>query len=144
MRTEGVLARVKQVRPSRLGWVALCPAHLDRSPSLSIREGEDGRTLVHCFAGCTVGSIVAALGLKLSDLFAAPYSPGDSKPIIVRRAAQQIADLRSRLTPTERETEVPVTVVYCDQGHLDAGIARALALAVVKREIVQALLSDSR
>jgi hypothetical protein len=137
MRTDGVLARLKLVRPSRLGWVALCPAHPDRSPSLSIREGDDGRTLVHCFAGCSVDSIVAALGLKLSDLFATPRSPGDAKPMVVRRAAQQIADLRSRLTPTERET--PVAVILCDPRSLDAGLMRALALAV-EGEIVQAVL----
>lgn len=33
-------------------WTACCPAHNDRSPSLSIREEAAGRVLVHCFAGC--------------------------------------------------------------------------------------------
>jgi hypothetical protein len=49
--------------------LALCPAHPDKSPSLSIREGTDGRILLHDFAGCEPQAIVAALGLRLSDLF---------------------------------------------------------------------------
>lgn len=49
--------------------LALCPAHPDKSPSLSIREGNDGRILLHDFAGCEPRAIVAALGLTLGDLF---------------------------------------------------------------------------
>jgi hypothetical protein len=51
------------------GWIANCSAHEDRSPSLSITEGEDGRLLLHCFAGCQVHDILAAVGLTVSDLF---------------------------------------------------------------------------
>ena len=50
-------------------WLARCPAHDDSSPSLSIRELEDGRTLIHCFAGCDALSVVHAVGLEMSDLF---------------------------------------------------------------------------
>lgn len=49
---------------------ALCPAHEDRSPSLSCSEGDDGRALVHCWAGCTVNEVCAALDLEIKDLFA--------------------------------------------------------------------------
>ena len=53
------------------------PAHADRSPSLSICEGHDGRVLVHCFAGCTADQVVSALGLARRHLFAGPPpSPG--------------------------------------------------------------------
>ena len=58
---------VKQTGPGK--WLARCPAHEDRSPSLSIRETDDCRVLVHDFAGCSVDSICAAVGLELSDLF---------------------------------------------------------------------------
>jgi hypothetical protein len=54
------------------GWLAHCPAHEDKVPSLSISEGQDGRALVKCFAGCTPESIVAALGLRMTDLFNDP------------------------------------------------------------------------
>jgi hypothetical protein len=36
---------------------------------LSVREGDDGRVLIHCHAGCPVDEVVAALGLELHDLF---------------------------------------------------------------------------
>lgn len=49
--------------------MARCPAHDDQKASLSIGEGTDGRILVKCFAGCLAEDIVAACGLKLSDLF---------------------------------------------------------------------------
>ena len=61
------LDRIRETGPGR--WIACCPAHDDRSPSLSIRELEDGRILLHDFAGCEVHSILNAVGLTFSDLF---------------------------------------------------------------------------
>lgn len=49
-------------------WQARCPAHEDKSPSLSIRETDD-KILIHCFSGCAPASICEALGLSLKDLF---------------------------------------------------------------------------
>jgi hypothetical protein len=54
---------------------AHCPAHDDRSPSMSIAEGSDGRVLLHCFGGCPTDSILAILNLSHRDLFAMPSSP---------------------------------------------------------------------
>ena len=51
------------------GYTARCPAHEDRTASLSLSEADDGRVLLHCFAGCGAGDVVAALGLSLGDLF---------------------------------------------------------------------------
>ena len=48
--------------------MACCPAHADKNPSLSVSEGEGGRVLLKCFAGCPSESVVAAMGLKLADL----------------------------------------------------------------------------
>ena len=42
-------------------WMACCPAHEDRSPSLSIHDSDDGKVLVHCFAGCDQETVIAAL-----------------------------------------------------------------------------------
>lgn len=50
-------------------WQCKCPAHEDRSPSLSIAETDDGRTLIHCHAGCAPIDVVHAVGLEMSDLF---------------------------------------------------------------------------
>lgn len=46
-----------------------CPAHDDRNPSLSVRAGQDGKTLLKCQAGCSTEGVVAALGLSMADLF---------------------------------------------------------------------------
>jgi hypothetical protein len=50
-------------------WQARCPAHDDKTPSLSIKEINDGTLLLKCWAGCNAGEIVGAVGLELSDLF---------------------------------------------------------------------------
>lgn len=63
----GRLEKVRQTGPGR--WLACCPAHDDRRASLSIRELDDGRVLLHDFAGCAVQQVVAAVDLNLSDLF---------------------------------------------------------------------------
>lgn len=64
-RLDGVAER----GPSR--WVARCPSHDDRTPSLSVREADDGTILLHCWSGCDAADIVAAAGLTLADLFPA-------------------------------------------------------------------------
>ena len=47
---------------------ACCPAHGDRSPSLSIGDGENGQLLLHCFTGCSYDAVREALrGLGLLE-----------------------------------------------------------------------------
>jgi hypothetical protein len=65
---EKLLEKLPDAKPSGKGWSARCPAHEDRQPSLSISEGDDGRALVKCHAGCETEAICAALGLRLADL----------------------------------------------------------------------------
>ena len=69
MRIEGALRLLVGVRRSGRGWIARCPAHDDRHPSLSIVKAADGRILLHCFAGCLVEMICEALGILVADLF---------------------------------------------------------------------------
>ena len=64
-----VLSRVQGAKPNGRGWVARCPAHDDRTPSLSIDQGDDGRALLHCHAGCTHDAIAATLGITKRELF---------------------------------------------------------------------------
>ncbi len=71
----GRLQAVRQTAPGR--WLARCPAHEDRTPSLSIRELADGTILLKDFAGCGAADIVAAVGLGLKDLF--PERPADHR-----------------------------------------------------------------
>lgn len=59
-------------------WMACCPAHQDKSPSLSIREASDGRVLIHCWAGCSALDVLEAVGLDFDALF--PEKLADHKP----------------------------------------------------------------
>ena len=63
---QSALARLEAVHRSGRGWLARCPCHEDREPSLSVGEGDAGRLLIHCFAGCTFGDVVRALGDRRS------------------------------------------------------------------------------
>lgn len=67
--TDNLLGRLEKVKGRNGSWVACCPAHKDRSPSLTIRETPDGKILLHCFAGCEVADVIGAVGMDLSDLF---------------------------------------------------------------------------
>ena len=80
---EQVLSQLKGVRTSMHGWRACCPAHADRKPSLSIGLGEHGQVLLKCFAGCSLDSIVEAIGLTMTDLFPeeSPAPDGQSAPL---------------------------------------------------------------
>jgi hypothetical protein len=67
-----ILSRLDGVRQSGAGWCAICPAHEDRTPSLSVSEGHNGAALLHCFGGCDAADVLGAIGLTLADLFPAP------------------------------------------------------------------------
>jgi hypothetical protein len=66
---SNLLSRLDRVRQAGRGWTAKCPSHEDRTASLSITGGEDGRVLIHCFAGCGAADVVSAAGLSVADLF---------------------------------------------------------------------------
>jgi len=69
MKTHEFLSRLEKVRKTGDdSWIACCPSHSDRSPSLTVSEKEE-RLLIHCFAGCSTAEIVGAVGMELSDLF---------------------------------------------------------------------------
>lgn len=51
----------RHTRKSGGGFMACCPAHDDRTPSLSIDDGDEGRLLVRCMAGCDQGDVIEAL-----------------------------------------------------------------------------------
>lgn len=74
-----------------------CPAHEDRTPSLSIKaDGE--QVLLHCFAGCPTTTILEALSLTFADLFvrASPLPPPPPAPRRIIHAYDYI-DLEGRL-----------------------------------------------
>lgn len=98
------LDKVRKTGPE--SWVACCPAHDDKSPSLSVRDADDGRVLVHCFAGCGVIEILASVGLTIDDLFPARLAYNHSP----MRRPFPAADVLENIT---RETSI-VAVAACN------------------------------
>jgi hypothetical protein len=67
---DNLLSHLDKVKPTAKGcFIARCPAHEDKSPSLTIRELDDGRVLLHCFGGCSVHEVLDAVGLDMAALF---------------------------------------------------------------------------
>lgn len=64
-----LLSRMKGVKQHGDSFMAVCPAHQDKSPSLSLSRAGDGSALVHCFAGCKTQDVLGAVGLATRDLF---------------------------------------------------------------------------
>src|SRR5690349_11791603 len=92
---EALLARLPSAKKSGNGWSARCPAHKDRRASLSIAQSDDGTALVKCHAGCGSAAILAAVGLKLADLFptkAGPKPRCKGKPTTVGRTFSTAKD----------------------------------------------------
>lgn len=72
---QQILDKLEAVRQEKDGWVARCPSHADDSPSLRVSEGQDGKVLMFCRAGCTFKDIVTALGFTTRET-----STQESKP----------------------------------------------------------------
>lgn len=81
------------------GWNAKCPAHDDRKPSLSVANGDDGKVLLRCHAGCGHDAICGALNLGASDLFPVSPSPKSRKT----RTTGGSGDGDGQMFPTARD-----------------------------------------
>ncbi len=55
------IAKALGGRKAGSGWIARCPAHDDRNPSLSLSTGNDGKVLLRCHAGCDQVQVIDAL-----------------------------------------------------------------------------------
>jgi hypothetical protein len=77
---DNVIDHLQGARRSGPGWVAKCAHHDDRHASLSIKEGTDGRVLLHCFRGCASADVVVSAGLAWVDLF----PPGNRERVKAR------------------------------------------------------------
>ena len=77
MTISEVASRLTKAKKTGKGFNALCPAHDDKAPSLSVSEGSDGKILLKCFTGCSTGSILEKIGLEMKDLF-----PDNDTPIV--------------------------------------------------------------
>lgn len=112
---QALVSRLEYVRETGANrWVARCPAHDDRDPSLSISELNDGRVLIHCHAGCGALAVLDAVGLSWDALF--PPNSERYRPIRARDKSLEhermvlaicAADRAAgkRLTPEDRARE---------------------------------------
>jgi hypothetical protein len=55
------IVELLEAKPSGAGWLARCPAHFDKTPSLSFRAGHTVPLIVKCFAGCSHAEIFSAI-----------------------------------------------------------------------------------
>ena len=100
-RVDELLSRLEKVKKTGQGkWVACCPAHNDKNPSLSVTETPDGTLLVKCWSGCSAAAIVDSVGLTLSDLF----PPRDNKHFV--RGNPKWVDSTQRLVTLAKDALV--------------------------------------
>ncbi len=92
MSIQALISSLDGVKETGHGkYVARCPAHDDRSPSLSIRDCDDGRVLVHCHAQCQIEDVLDAVGLGFTDLMPERVGTEHSyKPLKSRFDARQV------------------------------------------------------
>lgn len=90
MAVQDIINRLEHYREVHEGqWIARCPAHDDRSPSLGIKSLDDGRVLINCLAGCGAADVLDAVGLEFSALF----PPGETHvPPIYRKRRYKSED----------------------------------------------------
>jgi hypothetical protein len=81
---DEVLAKLSGAKRGRQPGTAtaLCPVsqHADRNASLSVKLGDDGAILLHCFGGCSFQEIVTALGITSAQLMGNRARGGSAIP----------------------------------------------------------------
>jgi hypothetical protein len=108
-----------------------CPAHEDRNPSLDVCEGENGRVLFTCRAGCSQGAVLGALRLEKRDLFP-PRSPRPgAQPGGQRRESADLASNRGEKCGDSEQGGVTLEA-YARAKHLDARFLETLGLREVR------------
>lgn len=75
MTPEEFVARLAKAKRTGNGrWIARCPAHEDRHPSLNVATGDDGKVLFICRSGCDQQAVIEAMGLQFRDLYPEPIN----------------------------------------------------------------------
>jgi hypothetical protein len=110
-------------------WTACCPAHGDKTPSLAIKMLEDGRILLHCFAGCSSEEVLTALGLTIHDLFPEPLA--QDRPMRSVKPAFFASDLM-RIIHFEALV-VLITALDIDKGRMPSEETRARVKTAFER-----------
>lgn len=101
---ETVLDRLEGVRKQGGGYRARCPVHGSKGPTLAISEGDDGRVLIHCHAGCSPGAVREKLELPWSAFF--PEGSGRSRKR--RKMDRRNVELESLMLADRLQSETDV------------------------------------
>ena len=142
MTIDALLDGLDGVRETGNGkYVARCPAHDDKSPSLAIRDCDDGRVLLHCFAGCEVQSVLDAVGLSFSDLY--PEQMGLKHSYQPKR---QRFDVRQVLATLDHEALVTAIIAadILENKEVDEDTWERLGAAVHRINTARALCAPAR
>jgi putative DNA primase/helicase len=80
---DEILLALKGVQRAGSNYKAQCPAHEDRTASLSVTKGNSGAILLKCFAGCSYKDIIGALGFSAKQLFPPSSTQPPAKKTLV-------------------------------------------------------------
>lgn len=110
---DALLSRLGRVQRGAQGWRADCPNGHKARGALSIAQGDDGRILLHCFAGCSTAEVLGALGLALADVM--PERLRDESPEARRSARERfrLASVTAAAGVIEREARI-AHIAGCD------------------------------
>ena len=128
MSADNLIARLEGVKRTGADrWIARCPAHDDKHPSMNIREKDDGLILIRCFAECSSYEIVSAVGLELSDLFPARenhYAKRERRPFTADDALRCLAFEGTLLVIASRDLADGKPLREKDHARLLVAVAR--------------------
>lgn len=129
MTAHEIAAGLKARSSGHRQWSARCPAHNDRSPSLSITEGRDGRVLLFCHAGCDIDEIAEALGIEIRDLFPdVPVSWHTAKTVHAPTTATLCAALRREAELYRKRHRIEGELLASELNEIRRAVARRLGV----------------
>ncbi len=143
MNAAALLARLERVQRSGTGWRADCPTGHKSRGALSVSEADDGRVLLHCFAGCSAADVLGAAGLMLADVMPERLRDPSLEGRKAAREAFTHSAWSAALGVIEREARV-VLIAAHDLLHgrtLTADDTGRLGVAVERVEDARAVLT---
>ena len=134
-----VLDEYRETSPRQ--WIARCPAHDDRNPSLAIKDGDDGRVLVHCFAGCETEDVLSAIGLTFPDVMPERIGSDHSYKPVRNRISP-----RDALATLDHESLVVAIIGadFLEHKEIDNEIWDRLGAAVQRINTTRAMCAQAR
>ena len=110
MSVNKILNKLEKVKSNGNGsFMACCPAHADRSPSLSVKDNGDGRIMLKCFAGCETIDILQTIGLDWDDVM----PPKIEKPVHVIKSKEHKIYITDAINIIRNESRI-ITLAAID------------------------------